>query len=155
MKKGEVLILTREDLIESSKTNLDITISDIENDNTEIRASDIILFLDDNSEAKILKNRYGNNGTIIQKVYNISLSNPLGNYTTLNKVFEDSLPGDPNSYTALTIYERLQLVNHIRNIMLINCDGEEMTISGSDNSLLSYVKLMDLNPYNICKKNRF
>jgi len=71
MKKGEVLILTREDLIESSKTNLDITISDIENDNTELRVSDIILFLDDNSEAKILKNRYGNNGTIIQKVYNI------------------------------------------------------------------------------------
>jgi hypothetical protein len=87
----------------------------------------------------------------VYKTYNISLSNPLGNYTTLNRVFEDVLPGEPNTYTALTLFERIQLVNYLRNILLDSNDGEEMTISGGSNSLLSYIKLMDINPYGINK----
>ena len=84
----------------------------------------------------------------IQKVYNVTLANPLGNYTTLNRVNEDILPGDPRAFTALTTYERLQLINYLRNTIINKTDGEEMNITGGDNSLLSYLKVLDLNPYN-------
>jgi len=84
----------------------------------------------------------------IQKVYNVTLANPLGNYTTLNRINEDMLPGDPRAFTALTVYERLQLINYLRNTIINKTDGEEMNITGGDNSLLSYLKVLDLNPYN-------
>ena len=83
----------------------------------------------------------------IQKIYNVTLANPLGNYTTLNRVNEDMLPGDPRAFTALTVHERLQLINYLRNTIINKTDGEEMNITGGDNSLLSYLKVLDLNPY--------
>ena len=83
----------------------------------------------------------------IQKIYNVTLANPLGNYTTLNRVNEDMLPGNPRAFTALTVHERLQLINYLRNTIINKTDGEEMNITGGDNSLLSYLKVLDLNPY--------
>jgi len=83
----------------------------------------------------------------IQKIYNISLASPLGNYTTLNRVYEDVLPGEQMAYTSLTLFERTKLINFIRRIMLEINDGEEATITGGNNSLLSYIKLMNINPY--------
>jgi hypothetical protein len=82
-----------------------------------------------------------------QKVYNISLTNPLGSYTSINKIYEDILPGDPSVFTALTIFERSQLIDFFRNNILESHDGEEMTITGGKNSLLSYIKILDINPY--------
>ena len=90
----------------------------------------------------------------VQKVYNVSLSNPIGNYTSLNRIYEDVLPGTPFAYTAITLFERSQLVDYLRNSMIENNDGEEMTITGGKNSLLSYIKVMDINPY-ITKKNPY
>ena len=89
-----------------------------------------------------------------QKVYNISMSNPLSQFTTINRVFEDVLPGDPRSLSFNTIYERIQLKNYMRNIILDNVDGEEMCINGGKNSILSYIKLMEINPYTL-KLNPF
>ena len=89
-----------------------------------------------------------------QKVYNISMSNPLTQYTTINRVFEDIIPGDPRSLSFNTIYERIQLKNFMRNIILDNVDGEEMCINGGKNSILSYIKLMEINPYSL-KLNPF
>jgi hypothetical protein len=83
----------------------------------------------------------------IQKIYNVTLANPLGNYTTLNRIYEDMLPGQPFTLSSLTIYERLQLIEYLRNNMLTNMDGEEMNVTGGDNSMLSYIKVLDLNPY--------
>lgn len=83
----------------------------------------------------------------IQKIYNVTLANPLGNYTTLNRVNEDMLPGNPRAFTAVTVHERLQLINYLRNTIINKTDGEEMNITGGDNSLLSYLKVLDLNPY--------
>ena len=37
---------------------------------------------------------YKPNQIPVQKYYNITLSNPVGNHTTINQVFEDMLPGD-------------------------------------------------------------
>jgi hypothetical protein len=83
----------------------------------------------------------------IQKVYNVSLTNPLVGQTTLNRVFEDSLPGDPRDFTSKTIFERKQLIDFIRNSIIENCDGEDMTVVGGKNSFLSYIKMMEINPY--------
>ena len=83
----------------------------------------------------------------IQKIYNVTLANPLGNYTTLNRVNEDMLPGAPRAFSALTVHERLELINYLRNTIINKTDGEEMNITGGDNSLLSYLKVLDLNPY--------
>lgn len=89
-----------------------------------------------------------------QKVYNINLSNPISNFTTINRVFEDILPGDPRTLSFTTIYERIQLKNYMRTLILNTKDGEEMTVNGGKNSILSYIKLMDINPYTL-NKNPF
>ena len=84
---------------------------------------------------------------IQQKMYNITLSNPLGSHTTINRIYEDMLPGEPRIYSGLTIYERVQLSNFIRNTMISLKDGENMDITGGNNSLLSFIKVMECNPY--------
>ena len=89
-----------------------------------------------------------------QKVYNINLSNPISDFTTINRVFEDILPGDPRTLSFNTIYERIQLKNYMRTLILNTKDGEEMTVNGGKNSILSYIKLMDINPYTL-NKNPF
>lgn len=92
-------------------------------------------------------NIIGQTQPIQQKVYNISLSNPIGHHSTINKIYEDMLPGEPKIYSALTIYERTQLMNFIRNTIIDSHDGEDMDITGGKNSLLSYIKVMECNPY--------
>ena len=87
----------------------------------------------------------------LQKVYNISLTNPLANHTSINRIYEDILPGNPNTLSAITLYERKQLIDFLRNTILHSCDGEEMNITGGKNSLLSYIKIMDVNPYTLNK----
>jgi hypothetical protein len=87
----------------------------------------------------------------IQKIYNVNLANPVGDHTTINRIYEDVLPGTPNVYSAISVYERTELVNFLRNIMLENVDGEEMTITGGTKSILSYIKLLEINPYTLQK----
>jgi hypothetical protein len=82
-----------------------------------------------------------------QKIYNVSIANPMGNYTTINRVFEDIIPGDPQLSTYNSLYERTQLIKWIRNIMINQYDGETITTD----SLLSYMKLVDINPYTLEK----
>ena len=86
------------------------------------------------------------------KQYNVSLANPLHDFRTVSRVFEDILPGDPRSFSFTTVYERKQLINFIRNLINNNTDGEDMIITGGKNSLLSSIKLLDLNPYTVNKQ---
>jgi hypothetical protein len=90
----------------------------------------------------------------VQKVYNVSLTNPLSGHTMLSRVYEDILPGDKFNYSSLTIHERKQLIEFLRNNILETGDGEEMEITGGNNSILSHIKIMDLNPYSL-KKNPY
>jgi hypothetical protein len=91
----------------------------------------------------------------VQKVYNVSLSNPLQGFTSINRIYEDMLPGgDLVTYSALTIYQRRYLIDFMRNSILENCDGEEMSAVGSNKSLLEYIKIMEINPYSI-KRNPY
>ena len=93
---------------------------------------------------------YKPNQIPVQKYYNITLSNPVGNHTTINEVYEDMLPGDEREYTLSSVFERKQLTNYIRSLVLENGDGEEISISpGSKKTLLSYIRLLELNPFNI------
>jgi len=87
----------------------------------------------------------------VQKVYNISLQNQLAGNTSINRIYEDILPGNPFSLTAISLYERKQLIDFLRNSILQTTDGEEMSLSGGKNSLLSYIKILDINPYTINK----
>jgi len=87
----------------------------------------------------------------MQKVYNISLANPLHDFTTISRVYEDIIPGDPRSFSFTTTYERTQLINFMRNLINNNIDGESMNVTGGKNSLLSSIKLLKLNPYSLDK----
>lgn len=86
----------------------------------------------------------------LQKTYNITVSNPLTSQTTINKIYEDILPGDPFTFSALTLFQRKQLIDFFRNSVLDSHDGEEMN-RNKQNTLLSYIKIMDINPYTINK----
>ena len=55
---------------------------------------------------------YKPNRIPVQKYYNISLSNPMGDHTYINKVYEDMLPTDPYAFTLKSVYERRQLINY-------------------------------------------
>jgi hypothetical protein len=57
------------------------------------------------------------------------------------------LPGQPQIFSALTVYERVQLSNFLKNTIIDNHDGEDMDITGGKNSLLSFIKVMECNPY--------
>jgi hypothetical protein len=90
----------------------------------------------------------------VQKAYTVNLAGPTSNLTSINRIYEDVLPGEQRTFSALTVYERKQLIDFLRNNMLDTIDGEEMTITGGRNSLLSHIKLMDVNPYTL-KKNPY
>lgn len=73
MKKEQVLILRREDLIECAKEikvpHLSITDFKWTVNNTMklFAKQNMIIFIDDDGETRVLKNRYGDTGKIIRK----------------------------------------------------------------------------------------
>lgn len=89
----------------------------------------------------------------IVKPVNITFSNPIGgSHIALNKVYEDMLPGDNVIYSLKSVYERKQLINFIRGMILETGDGEEISVTvGGHKSLLSFLKLIEINPYNLEK----
>jgi len=87
----------------------------------------------------------------INKYYNISLSDPLGNHSYINKIYEDVLPSEKTVYSFLTTKEREVIKKFIRNSILDKYDGEDFTIQGSKKSLLSWIKIYDVNPYSLQK----
>lgn len=90
---------------------------------------------------------YKPNQIPVQKFYNISLSNPAGDHTVLHHIFEDMMPSE-DRFNFDTVYERMLFLNHMRNIILKEGDGEDMTISGGKaDTLLSYIRLLEINPY--------
>lgn len=85
------------------------------------------------------------NYTPVQNSYNITFANPL-NHTSISKIYEDVLPTIQQNLSALSVYERNELINYLRNNMINKTDGEEMIDSSI---LLSYIKFLELNPYSI------
>jgi hypothetical protein len=104
---------------------------------------------DQNGVLNMINPAYTNPNIPLQKVYNISLANPLHDFTTVSKIYEDIIPGEPHSLSFTTLYERIQLINYMKNLINNIGDGEPMTVTGGTNSLLSSIKLLDLNPYSL------
>lgn len=94
----------------------------------------------------------------IQQVYNINLPGPTGGHVRMNKIYENILPGKDFKFTSTTLGERLQLYHYIRQILIKIDDGEDISIdSDGQNSLLSYIKFMELNPtyYSLINSNPY
>jgi hypothetical protein len=85
----------------------------------------------------------------LQKVYNINLGGAGSGHTVLNTIYNDTLPGEPYALTYSTLKERYHLREFFRNSVTNIKDGENMTLQGGTNSLLSYLKLIHFNPYSI------
>jgi hypothetical protein len=92
---------------------------------------------------------YMTNQPPIIKNYTIDVTGPVTNHGKLNMIFEDVLPSTQFSNTSNTIGERLNIYQFIRSVFVKSHDGENIKLEGDgDNSLLSYLKFMELNPYN-------
>lgn len=85
----------------------------------------------------------------VQKNYTLNLPSVLGSYTAINRIYEDVLPPQ-YQYAATTINQRIQLINYLKNTMIKHRNGEELiqkTQSHTENTLLSYIKILKFNPY--------
>ena len=82
------------------------------------------------------------------KVYNLNFGDRFSNFPALNLLYEDYLPTGHKRFTANTIYERDNLIQYLRNSIIKQEDGEEMKLAGERDVLLSYIKILNINPYN-------
>lgn len=95
----------------------------------------------------------------MQNVYKINLPGPVGGHQEVKQIYEAALPYKDVKLSAMTIGERVQLYEYIRGILGRGGDGEEIDLEGGDrrqNSLLSYIKFLELNPkYDIRSNNPY
>lgn len=91
---------------------------------------------------------YGPNLKIpMQNVYNINLPGPTGGHVEMNKIYENILPGKDSKFTSTTLGERLQTWDYVRQILIKINEGEDISLdTDGHNSLMSYIKFMELNP---------
>jgi hypothetical protein len=84
----------------------------------------------------------------VQKIYNISMAGPSGDHVMMSRIFEDVLPGKDWNSTMITLGERLTIYNYIRNTFANLEDGADIGLDGGGerNSLLSYLRFVELNP---------
>ena len=85
----------------------------------------------------------------LQNVYNINLGNPSVHSNNLSRIYEDALPGEPYNFTMKSIFERIHLINFMRNSMVKLHDGEEMTMQVGPDSFLEYIRLLEFNPFTL------
>lgn len=84
----------------------------------------------------------------VNKIYEINGTGPTGQHNKLMMIYEDILPEKTLKATFKTLGERLTQIQFVRNILFYQGDGTETSLDGSTpNSLLSYMKFLDLNPY--------
>lgn len=90
----------------------------------------------------------------IINTYNISMDGVNADHGRLSLIYEDMMPNQYTKHmgTATSIAERTTAHSFIRAMMFSQGDAKNIGLdSGSDNSLLSRLKFMDLNPYNTYK----
>lgn len=82
-----------------------------------------------------------------QQVYNIMLPGVGSGHVEANALYEHILPGKDGVYNASTLGERLTMYDYVRQLLIRGQDGQEMGLeSQSTKSLLSFIKLMEMNP---------
>lgn len=82
------------------------------------------------------------------KNYTINVSGPMDDHAKLNAIYEDILPSKIYSNSSNSVGERLNIYTFIRSVFIKQSDGEDINLSSGGNSLVSYLKFLDLNPYN-------
>ena len=95
------------------------------------------------------------NNVPVIKNYNISLSNPAGDHVQISDIYEDMLPKSKFKNTSITLGERNVVYDYVRATLVSVNDGEDIDLTGRIRSeggagkknLLSYLKLLELNPY--------
>lgn len=95
------------------------------------------------------------NNVPVVKNYNIALPGPDGNHTKLSDLYEDMLPNEKGRYlySSTTLKERLMLLDYMRSTFIRIGDGDDIEINSKirddvfSKNLLSYLKLLNLNPY--------
>jgi len=87
------------------------------------------------------------------KVYEITTNGPVDKHSQLQMIYEDVIPQKSVSTTFKTVGERLTQIQYVRTILFQKGDGAEVNLDGnSANSLLSHIKFLELNPFNINNK---
>ena len=83
----------------------------------------------------------------MQTVNYIMTPGPTGGHPEMNTIYENILPGKDNRFTSMSVGERIQLYDYVRQILIKVHDGEDISLdSGGHHNLLSYIKFMELNP---------
>jgi hypothetical protein len=90
---------------------------------------------------------YKPNEIPVIKNYTINVGGPEDDHAKVSAIYEDILPSKEFVNTSNTLGERLNIYNFVRSIFIRQSDGEDINLGNGQNSLLSYLKLMDLNPY--------
>merc|ERR1711918_112168 len=99
------------------------------------------------------------NNVPVIKNYNISLPNPAGDHVKLADLYEDMLPDDNGKYknSSITLNERLIIYDYVRSVLVKHHDGEDIDLNNrvkdsiNKKNILSYIKLLDINPYHNSK----
>jgi len=85
--------------------------------------------------------------TII-KNYTINAAAPVAQHEKLSYIYEDMLPTINIPGKITTLDERNKLQSYLRSILFSYGDGEDINLDDRANSLMQYLKYMDLNPFN-------
>ncbi len=83
----------------------------------------------------------------IIKNYNLNIPDPTGGHGMMGNIIEDMLPAKDLNNSFITLGERLKILNFIRSVLIKQSDGENITLKGRGDSLMSYIKYLTLNPY--------
>lgn len=94
----------------------------------------------------------------VVKNIHITTDGPTARHQRLALIHEDVMPAKPFVPSSTTLGERLNMYQFIRSSIFSNTDGEDISMDGTESvqsggaqSLLSYIKFGDLNPYNTYK----
>ena len=84
----------------------------------------------------------------ILKNYIINAPGPVGMQEKISYIYEDMLPTINIPGKITTLRERISLHSYLRSLLFPTSDGSDINLDERSNSLMQYLKYMDMNPYN-------
>ena len=83
------------------------------------------------------------------EIYNIHLPGIDGNHHMMKSIYEAVLPKELQRFRSISISQRTQIRDYMRNLLTVEGDGEDISLTTSDTekeNLFSLIKLMQMNP---------
>lgn len=93
---------------------------------------------------------YANQRPIFNE-YTINIKGVSGSHLKTQRLFQDILPVKNVANSFRSIEERTTMYEAIRANLFDKGDGNDVSIENNTYNLLSYLKLMDMNPYNAAR----